>query len=206
MKLVVSSLIGVVSTSILLSLISWMNLAVDEREEDTVSTVQFSVPAATPKKTPPPPPSTPPPARSNRSDNRALAPAPGVGSGLSSLAIDVPDYSAADLDSEGQGLLGQVEDVAMTSETVDRPPVVRQGGVAYPDRAKQRGTEGQVTVSLLIGTDGRVEKFKILESLPAGVFDQAVTEAVPRWTFAPAEYQGRPVAVWVALPLEFKLK
>lgn len=205
MKLVVSVLIGVVSTAILLSLISWMNLAVDEREDDTISTVQFSVPTATPKKSPPPPPATPP-ARPNRSDSRALAPAPGVGSGLSSLAIDVPDYSATDLDSEGQGLLGQVEDVAMTSETVDRPPVVRQGGVPYPDRAKQRGTEGQVTVSLLIGTDGRVEKFKILESVPAGVFDQAVTEAVPRWTFAPAEYQGRPVAVWVALPLEFRLK
>lgn len=205
MKLALSFLSGLAWTAALLTLIGWMNLAVDQREEDTVSTVNFSVPAVAPKRTPPPP-SSPPPSRARRTDSPSLAPAPGVGSGLSSLSIDVPDYASADLDSEGQGLLGQVEDVAMTSETVDKPPVVRQGGLTYPERAKQRGQEGQVTVSLLIGTDGKVEKFKILESVPAGVFDQAVTESVPRWTFAPAEYQGRPVSVWVSLPLEFKLK
>lgn len=204
MKLLVSLLAGLVSTALLLTVIGWLNTTPEKQNNERIATVDFSVPQEKPRPTPPPPPTTPP--RPPRTNERTLAPAPGATSGLSNLAIEVPDYTSSNLDEGGSGLLGQVGDVAMTSDTVDRPPTVRQGALTYPERAKQRGQEGLVTVSLLINAEGRVDKLKILEAVPPGVFDQAVLEGVPGWVFAPAEYQGRPVPVWVTLPLEFKLK
>jgi protein TonB len=140
-----------------------------------------------------------------RSYNHNLAPIPQLEGNLSGISIDLPEFSADNTSAVAESLLGDLEGVAMTEESVDQLPVFKKMKITYPERAKQREIEGKVSVSVLIGTDGTVVKFKILDSNPPGVFDEAVREAVPYWTFKPAQYQGRPVQIWVTIPIPFKL-
>ncbi|NTV47026.1 MAG: energy transducer TonB, partial [Chlorobiales bacterium] len=68
------------------------------------------------------------------------------------------------------------------------------------------GQEGQVTISVLIGTDGRPIKSKILKRKPEDleIFDQAAIDAVMESTYQPGIQNGRPVKVWLTVPIRFK--
>lgn len=76
----------------------------------------------------------------------------------------------------------------------------------YPYRAKRMGIEGKVRIRFLVNTSGRTDLLKILESTPAGEFDQAVQKTVKNWKFKPAMKDGRPVETWVETTIQFKLK
>lgn len=89
---------------------------------------------------------------------------------------------------------------------VDTPPTVLRGTPpTYPYTAKRRHVEGKVLVRALIQVDGTATDAAIVESVPAGVFDQAVFKALARWRFKPGVLEGRPVPTWVVIPFEFKL-
>lgn len=203
-KHLLAFLISLGGAAFVLGSVTLMNKMTGLEEKDkTGPAVNFSVPQLTPKpqQAPPPPPKRSPP----KSQARNLAPLPSLGGGLSSITLEAPDYASGDLGGVNESLLGDLDSVAMTSDTVDKPPVVKSSPLVYPPRAKQMGLEGRVVVSVLIGADGRVKNTKILESTPPGVFDQAVMDTLPNWTFAPAEYQGRAVQIWATLPLDFTL-
>ena len=75
----------------------------------------------------------------------------------------------------------------------------------YPYRARQRRLEGRVKVRFLVQADGTTSQITILESEPAGVFDQAVQDAVAGWRFEPGKLAGEPVAAWIVTPILFDL-
>jgi periplasmic protein TonB len=77
-----------------------------------------------------------------------------------------------------------------------RPP-------AYPEMARMAGIEGTVVVQVLVGKDGHVQKAKVVEG-PVQLRDAAIDAAMSA-VFRPASTNNRPVAVWVAIPLRFKL-
>jgi protein TonB len=172
-------------------------------DEETLTVVNFSVPP-----TPPRPESKPRPEPERRRIRReapALAPLPNLSGSLSSVQIEMPDYDPESLGTVSEDLLGDLQDVVMTEDMVDQPPVVTRMPITYPERAKQREIEGRVVVSLQVNKEGRVTNTKILEATPPGVFEQAVRQAVQNWSFQPARYQGRPVQVWVNVPIPFRL-
>jgi TonB family protein len=49
--------------------------------------------------------------------------------------------------------------------------------------------------------DGTVGDTKVVKSVLG--FDQAAIDAVRQWKFKPAMAKGKPVAVWVAVPVRF---
>jgi len=51
-------------------------------------------------------------------------------------------------------------------------------------------TKGYVVVKFSIGTNGRVSNLEVLESQPAGVFDDAAQDAVRKWTYEPRKENG----------------
>lgn len=172
-------------------------------ESDTTNVVNFSVPPPPPD---PPPKREEPQERQPRRTNRpALAPAPNLGTSLSGIQVGLPEFQVAGVAEVSESLLGDLEDVALTEEAVDEPPVIQSRPLTYPERAKQRSLEGRVVISALVGTDGRVKEMQILEANPPGVFDQTVRSAVPNWTFRPARYNGEPVETWVTIPIPFSL-
>jgi protein TonB len=88
---------------------------------------------------------------------------------------------------------------------VDSPPkVVKQMPVKYPSAAKKNGITGKVIVRCLIGTDGKAGNFEIVESEPAGIFEDAALATLKYWQFRPGIMSGELVATWVKVPFKFE--
>ena len=85
----------------------------------------------------------------------------------------------------------------------DEPTLVKKVDPKYPEMAKTNLIEGKVTLNVLVGTDGRVVKVEVVQGVP--MLNEAAVEAVKQWLFKPALANNKPVAVWVAVPLNFSL-
>ena len=68
-------------------------------------------------------------------------------------------------------------------------------------RPGPEGVTGTVLLQALVGGDGRVHDVKVVRSIPG--LDSLAVEAVRQWVFKPALNKGKPVAVWVMVPLKF---
>lgn len=127
-------------------------------------------------------------------------------SDIGSVDIPIPGLDMSQLGSVGDSSLGSDKDLVMTDDTVDKPPQpVSQAAMQYPPKAKARGVEGYVLVSLLIGDNGEVQKVRVLESKPGGVFEQTAVSSIRKWRFQPAQYQGKSVKVWARQKIRFTL-
>ena len=123
-----------------------------------------------------------------------------AGSGLN-LGLDILGLS-----TQNSRLLSQSGDRVMTEDVVDRLPEVQyREAIPYPPQAKDQNINGHVTLNILINKEGSVEKVKLLESAPEGVFDHVAINAVKAWNFSPAEYKGEFVSVWVKQKLKFQV-
>ena len=181
-----------------------MNRPLEEPEEKEQATaIDFTVPTEAPE--PPEPEPEPENREQQRSDQPALAPAPNLGSNLSGIQVAMPEFQPQGVSEVAESLLGDLDNVTLTEDAVDQAPVPQSKPLTYPDRAKQRGIEGEVVISVLVSRSGQVEKLRILQSQPPGVFDEAVRNSVPNWTFEPAKYEGEAVQTWGTLTIPFKL-
>jgi protein TonB len=136
------------------------------------------------------------------------APAPMLGSALPGLSFNLPRFEASDLGNVGGDMLaaGAAKNMVMSEEAVDKKPVPRkQPSPSFPDKARQRGIEGYVKLNLFITTDGTVEKVRVLEAEPQGIFEESALLAAQSWEFEPAEYNGAPVTGWFKKTVSFKL-
>ena len=68
--------------------------------------------------------------------------------------------------------------------TVPTPTPVRVRQPIYPPRALSQGIEGQVVVEFALGRDGGVRDLRLVNSVPAGVFDEAALDAMRFWKYA----------------------
>jgi protein TonB len=191
-------------TALVLTLVVLMNRQAGGPEaEDGLATTNFEV---VKKEKPKPQESVRKPEPPKRRQSKA-APTPliGLDSGLAGLDFGLPQFDANELDL-GAGLLGEDRDVVMTDDSVDvAPRPLLQTPMQYPPRAKASGVTGYVILSLLIGPTGQVEKVKVLEAQPAGVFDDVAAAGVQNWKFEPASYKGESVRVWATQKVRFDL-
>ncbi len=84
-----------------------------------------------------------------------------------------------------------------------------QGGYqvrpAYPSAPRRLGIQGTTTLRVHILADGRIGDVRVEHSAGHPDLDQAAMEAVRRWRFEPARRGADAVAMWVLLPVEFRL-
>lgn len=73
----------------------------------------------------------------------------------------------------------------------------------YPEWCREQRIEGRVVLHALVGRDGRVKRVSVARGVK-GLSEPAMA-AIGRWLFKPATFGGKPVAVWVEIPVEFKL-
>ncbi|MBI5170362.1 MAG: energy transducer TonB [Candidatus Eisenbacteria bacterium] len=83
------------------------------------------------------------------------------------------------------------------------PEALYKVAPSYPEDARRANVDGTVMVQVLIGKDGHVKDMRVTKSIP--MLDDAAMRAVRQWTFVPATSKGKPVAVWVAVPVKFSL-
>lgn len=196
---VVSSVVG---TALVLGIMVKLNRPPPEKDRTGGrAAVSFAVPEA-PK---PPPAQRQAPKPRPRPRTAPPPPAPMLAASLSGLSFGLEGLMGAALQDDA-GLLGGTDGVVMTAATVDDPPrAVSRAGANYPPRARARGVEGLVRLSLLVNADGQVEDVVVLEGQPSGVFEEAAKAAVRQWRFEPGQYEGKPVSVRVEQTLRFQL-
>ena len=75
----------------------------------------------------------------------------------------------------------------------------------YPEKARQEGIEGEVTVEFIVNTEGKPEDIKVLRSTYEGFNNAAlkVFKNMPAWE--PGKQRGTAVRVKIQVPVEFKL-
>lgn len=81
-------------------------------------------------------------------------------------------------------------------------PNVLAANVVYPKDAIREGINGRVVVRALIDSTGRVERASVCES-DDRLLDQAALDAVMNTQFRPGYQFGKPIRLWVSLPINF---
>lgn len=87
------------------------------------------------------------------------------------------------------------------------PPIKMYGpNPTYTPEAREARIQGTVIVRMVIDRVGEVTSVELVQGLPHGL-DQAALAAVRRWRFKPARLaDGRPLAVYYTLTVNFKLQ
>jgi periplasmic protein TonB len=76
----------------------------------------------------------------------------------------------------------------------------------YPTSARRLGIQGTTLLRVFVAVDGRVTEVSVERTAGHADLDEAAADAVRRWRFEPAISGDTPVAMWVLLPVEFRLK
>jgi protein TonB len=110
-----------------------------------------------------------------------------------------PDQSSqATNDTGGQKTPGTIQ-MAYPRYRLNSPP-------SYPGLARKRGQEGTVILQVLVDRQGRVDDLEIERSSGTGLLDRAALSAVRKWSFEPGRKDREKIAMWVRVPVTFKLK
>lgn len=84
------------------------------------------------------------------------------------------------------------------------PEVESRVAPVYPEVARLKGVEGVVFVQTLVGADGEVKDAFARSSVV--LLNDAALASVWQWRFKPARSEGKPIAVWVMVPMSFRLR
>ncbi len=108
----------------------------------------------------------------------------------------------------------------------DAPPAVRTfgdgdvmqvgGGVTAPEKifapqprysedARKSRVQGVVILQAIVDTMGNIAQVEVLKGLPLGLTESAI-ETVKGWRYKPATLDGKPVAVYMHLLINFSLQ
>ena len=121
-----------------------------------------------------------------------------------------------DLPESDDALFG-IPDAPPTAPAFGRGDVLQVGGgVTAPEKihapqprsseeARQGRVQGVVILQAVIDSAGKVVDVEVLKGLPLGLTDSAI-ETVQEWQFKPATQNGKPVAVYLNLLINFSLQ
>jgi periplasmic protein TonB len=75
----------------------------------------------------------------------------------------------------------------------------------YPPLSRRLGEAGRVVLRVLVDAQGLAQEVRLERSSSFERLDAAALQVVPRWRFKPGTRAGSPEAMWVNVPLDFKL-
>ena len=87
---------------------------------------------------------------------------------------------------------------------VSQPQLISKVDPQYSEEARKAKYNGSVTLSVVVGTDGRAEDIQVTRGLGMGLDEKAI-EAVQQWVFRPGTLQGSPVRTRAVLEVNFRL-
>lgn len=76
----------------------------------------------------------------------------------------------------------------------------------YPPLSRRLGEQGTVVVRALVDASGVPTQAEIRTSSGYGRLDQAALQAVLGWRFVPGKRAGVPEAMWINVPMPFRLE
>lgn len=88
---------------------------------------------------------------------------------------------------------------------VRKPEKVSAPPPQYTEIARRARIQGVVILQATINEQGGVDNVTVLKGLPMGLTEEA-ERAVAQWKFTPAQLNGRPVAVYFNLTVNFEIQ
>jgi len=105
-----------------------------------------------------------------------------------------------------QSVFAQGDKIYHVGDEGVRPPrVLYKTEPGYTKEATDAHIEGTVVLSLKVGADGLAHDLRVKSGIDPGL-DQNAIEAIQQWKFTPAEKDGKPVAVFATIEVNFRLK
>ena len=104
------------------------------------------------------------------------------------------------------GVLGGVLGGTGTGPVLDfdsGPRQIKMTKPVYPQEAFIKKIEGTVVLEILIDSQGRVVRARVMQSVP--LLDAAALQCVYQWVFQPAIKNGRPVPTIAHAPVNFRI-
>jgi len=96
-------------------------------------------------------------------------------------------------------------DFFKVGDGVTAPRLIHSQDPEYSEEALKAKYEGTCALSLIVGPDGWPRAVKVARALGKGLDEKAI-KAVRQWRFAPATRNGKPVAVMIAVEVQFRLR
>jgi protein TonB len=87
-----------------------------------------------------------------------------------------------------------------------QPKTIKAPPPQYPSLALRAGIEGTCVIKGIIDTTGNVVDAEIYKSSGNALLDEAAITSFLTYQFTPAYARDRPVAVWIRMPITFKIK
>jgi TonB family protein len=132
------------------------------------------------------------------------SPTPSLPARLQVTAEKNKDYRCTD-DGSLAHLLEESTVVTFSAKEVDtKAEITARPDPVYTREARRMGVQGLVTLKLLFLPDGKIDRIKVVRTLPYGLTENAIRAACGV-KFKPAVKAGNPVAQWVTIQYGFQL-
>jgi protein TonB len=76
----------------------------------------------------------------------------------------------------------------------------------YPAMSRRLGEQGRVLVRVFIDASGQPQQAEVKQSSGFERLDQTALNTVLKWRYLPGKRNGTPEAMWLQVPLEFRLE
>lgn len=86
---------------------------------------------------------------------------------------------------------------------MQKPILISEYKLPYPEDAIKGNIEGNVTLSFLVDADGRVKKIIVSQSSGSDILDSATVNYTRGLKFIPAKVNGVPRKLWISKRFEF---
>ena len=117
---------------------------------------------------------------------------------------DIGGDFSVDFGVDAPALSEQVQALVFEIDDLDElPKPLTPLKPIYPTRASRRKIEGHVQVEFILTADGTVRDIKVLDSEPAGIFDNAAMRAIENWRLAPGQKDGKAVSTRIIQTVDF---
>jgi protein TonB len=133
---------------------------------------------------------------------------PSVSTSIASAAAPSPGVSLVESPSTRPSSTPTVASVPRDTgiTRVAQPTGGYQVRPGYPSSARRLGIQGTTMLRVHVLDDGRVGEIIVDQSAGHADMEQTAADAVRRWRFEPARRGEEKVAMWVRIPVEFKLR
>jgi TonB family protein len=119
------------------------------------------------------------------------------------ITVEKPDFLLPVVLEQGQEKQEKEEKKKSEKKDVKPPKLIKKVEPVYPDDARKAEIEGSVTLEATTDDRGRVQKVKVLSSIPE--LDQAAVDAVKQWVYEPMVIDGKPKGVVFTITCRFSL-
>lgn len=127
--------------------------------------------------------------------------------------VDNPEVVAAESSEPSESSVQKDEEKVFT--TAEKAPQFKGGDVnmykfitqnmKYPEQAVKDNIQGRVVVQFVVKTDGTIGDVKVIRGVHELLDAEAVRVVKTMTDWIPGTLDGKPVNVWYAMPLTFKL-